>query len=60
MELRYISLESNKRKVVKVKDAFIGDGDFAIIAGPCSVENVDMSLEVSDYFKKLVQASCYS
>lgn len=52
MELRYISRENNNRKVVKVKNVSIGDGDFAIIAGPCSVEDINMLLEVSKWIKE--------
>lgn len=51
MELRYIARDNN-RKTIKVKDVLIGDGDFAIIAGPCSVENLDMMLEISDWVKE--------
>lgn len=52
MELRYIARENNDRKVVKVKDVSIGDGDFAIIAGPCSVENLEMLIETSSWIKE--------
>jgi len=52
MELRYIAGENNNRKVVKVKDVSIGDGDFAIIAGPCSVENLEMLMEISCRIKE--------
>lgn len=52
MELRNIAGSNNNRKVVKVKDVSIGDGDFAIIAGPCSVENMDMLLMTSYWVKE--------
>ena len=52
MELRYIARENNDRKVVKVKEVSIGDGDFTIIAGPCSVESLEMLLETSDWIKE--------
>ncbi|MDD4504683.1 MAG: 3-deoxy-7-phosphoheptulonate synthase, partial [Clostridiaceae bacterium] len=52
MELRYIARENDNRKVVKVKDVSLGDGGFAIIAGPCSVENLDMLFEISSWIKE--------
>lgn len=52
MELRYVARENNNRKVVKVKDVSIGDGDFAIIAGPCSVEDLEMLLKTSRWIKE--------
>ncbi|HYE80611.1 MAG TPA: 3-deoxy-7-phosphoheptulonate synthase [Clostridia bacterium] len=51
MELRYIAGENSKRKIVKVRDVSIGDGGFDIIAGPCSVEALDMLLETSGWIK---------
>lgn len=52
MELRYIGRENGNRKIVKVKDVSIGDGDFIIIAGPCSVEALDMLLETAAWVKE--------
>lgn len=52
MELRYIARDKNNRKVVKVKDVSFGDGDFSIIAGPCSVEDLEMLLETSAWIKE--------
>ncbi len=52
MELRYIAKENNIRKVVDVKGVPIGDGDFAIIAGPCSVEDLEMLIETSGWIKE--------
>jgi 3-deoxy-7-phosphoheptulonate synthase len=52
MELRFNARENKNRRVVKVKDVSIGDGDFVIIAGPCSVENLEMLVKTSDWIKK--------
>lgn len=52
MELRYIARENNNRKVVKIKDVAIGDGDFTIIAGPCAVEDLEMLLTTSGWIKE--------
>lgn len=52
MELRYIAKEEDNRKVVKVKDVTIGDGDFAIIAGPCAIEGLEMLLNTADWIKE--------
>jgi 3-deoxy-7-phosphoheptulonate synthase len=52
MELRNIARANNNRRVVKVKDVCIGDGDFVIIAGPCSVEDLEMLLETSRWVKE--------
>lgn len=51
MDLRYIARQGNERTVVKVKDVTIGDGDFVIIAGPCSVENAEMIMKTSEFIK---------
>lgn len=52
MELRYINKQDNNRVKVKVGNATIGDGDFAIIAGPCSVEDLEMLLKTAGYIKE--------
>jgi 3-deoxy-7-phosphoheptulonate synthase len=52
MDIRYVGRENEKRKIVKVKGIPIGDGDFTIIAGPCSVENMEMLIETSSYVQK--------
>ncbi|MHB1392072.1 MAG: 3-deoxy-7-phosphoheptulonate synthase [Clostridia bacterium] len=52
MELRHIARENNNRKVVEVKGVSIGDGDFIIIAGPCSVEDLEMLLTTSSWVKE--------
>lgn len=52
MELKYIAKENSKRKVVKVKGIPVGDGDFTIIAGPCSVEDMDMLLDIALWVKE--------
>ncbi len=51
MELRYIGRKGKDRKTVKVKDISIGDGDFVIIAGPCSVEDLKMLQTTSGWIK---------
>ena len=38
--------------VIKVKDTLCGGGNFAVIAGPCSVENEEQILEVANRVKK--------
>ncbi len=53
MDLRYIDKKDENRKVVKVKDVSIGDGDIVIIAGPCSVEDAEMILKTSRFVKGL-------
>ncbi len=52
MELRNIAIDNDTGKIVKVKDVSIGDGDFVIIAGPCSVEDLDMLLTTSRWIKE--------
>lgn len=52
MELRYIAKEEDNRKVVKIKNVTIGDGGFSIIAGPCSIENMEMLLATADCIKE--------
>ena len=39
-------------KVVQIGDVKIGGGNFAIIAGPCSVESEEQILEVAQSVKK--------
>jgi 3-deoxy-7-phosphoheptulonate synthase len=51
MDLRYIAKENDKSISVKVKDITIGDGDFTIIAGPCSVESGEMILSTAQFVK---------
>jgi 3-deoxy-7-phosphoheptulonate synthase len=51
MDLRYIAKENDKSISVKVKDIIIGDGDFTIIAGPCSVESSEMILSTAHFVK---------
>jgi len=51
MELRYIAKEDDNRKVVKVRNAVIGNGDFTIIAGPCAVEGLQMLIETAEWVR---------
>ena len=51
MDLRYIAKENDKSISVKIKDITIGNGDFTIIAGPCSVESNEMILSTAQYVK---------
>lgn len=51
MDLRYIAKENDKSISIKIKDIIIGDGDFTIIAGPCSVEGSEMILSTAQYVK---------
>jgi 3-deoxy-7-phosphoheptulonate synthase len=51
MDLKYISGKNNDRKTVKVGDVYVGAGDFSIIAGPCSVEDLDMLITTSEWVK---------
>ena len=52
MELRYIDKKNNQRTQVKVQNVRFGDGDFVIIAGPCSVEDYDMIIKTAKYAKE--------
>ncbi|MFZ5354656.1 MAG: 3-deoxy-7-phosphoheptulonate synthase [Bacillota bacterium] len=53
MDLRYIGKNDEARKIVKIKDVSIGNGDFTIIAGPCSVEDAEMIMETAHFVKGL-------
>jgi len=49
--LKLAALEGNKRTVVNVRDVKVGEG-FVIIAGPCSVESEDQTLETAQAVKE--------
>lgn len=51
MDIRYIAKEDGKALTIKIKDIIIGNGDFTIIAGPCSVENSEMILSTAKHVK---------
>lgn len=51
MDLRYIAKDNNQSIAVKIKDITIGDGDFTIIAGPCSVESSEMIISTAQFVK---------
>jgi 3-deoxy-7-phosphoheptulonate synthase len=51
MDLRYIAKENDKGISVKINDIVIGNGDFTIIAGPCSVENSEMIISTARHVK---------
>lgn len=53
MDLKYIKNEDNPRKVVKVGNTFLGDGNFTVIAGPCAVEERDMIIDTAKYLKSV-------
>jgi 3-deoxy-7-phosphoheptulonate synthase len=53
MDLRYVGIENGNKIVVKVKGVSFGDGEFSVIAGPCSVENKDMILKTAVHIKAL-------
>lgn len=53
MDIRYIAKEKNENFNVKIKDVVVGNGDFIIIAGPCSVENSDMILSTAEHVKSM-------
>lgn len=40
-------------KHYKVSGKFIGDGSLAVIAGPCSLESLELGLRVAKYMKRL-------
>jgi 3-deoxy-7-phosphoheptulonate synthase len=40
-----------KGKPVKVGSIFVGGTDFAVVAGPCSIESQDQFLEISEFVK---------
>ena len=42
-----------QKTVVKVGDVSIGNGDFVVIAGPCSVESEEQIMEAANMLKKL-------
>lgn len=48
MDIRYVA---GKSISVKVKDLVIGNGDFTIVAGPCSVESRDMIIKTASFVK---------
>jgi 3-deoxy-7-phosphoheptulonate synthase len=51
MDLRYIAKENDKGISVKINDIVIGNGDFTIIAGPCSVESSEMIISTARHVK---------
>lgn len=51
MDIRYIAKENNNSISVKIKDITIGNGNFTIIAGPCSVESSEMIISTAQYVK---------
>ncbi|OGO78364.1 MAG: 3-deoxy-7-phosphoheptulonate synthase [Clostridiales bacterium GWB2_37_7] len=53
MDIRYIAKDVDKNKGVKIKDIIIGNGDFTIIAGPCSVENSEMIISTAQHVKSM-------
>ncbi|MGE5629640.1 MAG: 3-deoxy-7-phosphoheptulonate synthase [Caulobacteraceae bacterium] len=52
MDIRFIGRKNSERTKVDVKGVSVGGGDFIIIAGPCSVEDLEMLIETSNYVKK--------
>jgi 3-deoxy-7-phosphoheptulonate synthase len=48
MDIRYIA---GKSISVNIKDVTIGNGEFSIIAGPCSVESRHMMIETANFVK---------
>lgn len=52
MDLRNVGIENGEKICVKVKNICFGDGDFVVIAGPCSVENRDMINDVAMHIKR--------
>jgi 3-deoxy-7-phosphoheptulonate synthase len=53
MDIRHIAKKENNGIVIKIKDIQIGNGDFTIIAGPCSVENSEMIISTAQYVKSM-------
>jgi 3-deoxy-7-phosphoheptulonate synthase len=53
MDIRHIAKKENNGIVIKIKDTQIGNGDFTIIAGPCSVENSEMIISTAQYVKSM-------
>jgi 3-deoxy-7-phosphoheptulonate synthase len=51
MDIRYIAKDDGKNMIVKIKDIIIGNGDFTIIAGPCSVESSEMIISTAQHVK---------
>ncbi len=52
MELRYVGIGNGEKVFVRVKDICFGDGDFVVIAGPCSIENKEMINETAGFIKR--------
>ena len=42
-----------QKTVIKVGDVSLGNGDFVVIAGPCSIENEEQIMESAEMLKKL-------
>ena len=40
-------------KKYSINEKFIGDGSLAVVAGPCSLENLDLGLRVARYMKRI-------
>ena len=40
-------------KKYSINNRFIGDGSLAVIAGPCSLENLDLGLRVAKFMKRI-------
>jgi 3-deoxy-7-phosphoheptulonate synthase len=45
--LKLVARQGDARTVVRVGDARFGDGSFAVIAGPCTVESRDQVLDIA-------------
>lgn len=53
MDLKYIGKDKESKKVINLGDDIkIGDGNFNIIAGPCSIESMDQINKIASYLSK--------
>ncbi|MDF2521608.1 MAG: phospho-2-dehydro-3-deoxyheptonate aldolase [Clostridia bacterium] len=53
MDIRRIAKEAGEEFSIKIKDLTIGNGNFLVIAGPCSVENNEMIIETAGFVKSI-------
>jgi len=52
MDIRHIAKENAEQFSVKINDVIVGNGDFIIIAGPCSVEGSEMIISTAQHVKE--------
>lgn len=50
-----MSTDINNKKKYSIDGKFIGDGSLAVIAGPCSLESLELGLRVAKFMKRLCE-----